>query len=90
MLSLLGADAYKFVKKALKKFGPQYEEDRIINAAYLAAQRAYEDFFKKYGKQFGEESRSFLAQNRNLEILLNAIYLGGKDPEPGGWCWSTG
>ena len=57
LYSLLGTEAFNIVKKGLKKFGPEFEEDEIIEAAYHAAQHAYRAFFKKYKKRFGEESR---------------------------------
>ncbi len=83
LFSIFGRVAYDISKKIfITIFGPEFEEDVIINKAYLAVQQAYERFFKEYGKRFGAESSSFLASEKNLEILIESIYPGNPELKP--------
>ena len=81
LFGVLSGDAYNLLKKCFKKvFGPEYENDKIINKAFEAVDKAYERFFAKFGKAFGPEGSSFAAREENLETLLRTVYLSSEYP----------
>ncbi len=79
-IKLFGGPVIDIFKKDFKQiFGPQFEENEIINKTYQAVERAYECFFKKHGKRFGDKNNSFLARENNLETLIHSIFPGSPE-----------
>lgn len=71
--SLLQNAAYDVIKAKLK-------DDNILESAlHKAGTLASEEFYSKYGNEFGDPNHSFLARQNNWDIILRSIFVTADD-----------
>lgn len=67
--SLLQNAAYDVIKAKLK------DDDVLESALHKAGTLASEEFYSKYGNEFGDPNNSFLARQNNWDIILRSIFV---------------
>lgn len=77
LVGMLGNAAYDKIKKIIKD-SIQIENEDLVSKIYKSIEISSSSFFDKYGEQFGEPNKSFLARQKNIEVIIHSAYYGDK------------
>lgn len=75
LLGIFGNTIYDLIKEILKE-NLIDEDQELIERIYTALEKTSKEFFNEYGNQFGKPNSSFLARQKNIEIIVKSIFYG--------------
>lgn len=73
VISLLQNATYDVIKAKLM------DNDKLAHALQEAGIRASEEFYSKFGNEFGDHNNSFLARQENWDLIFQSIFITASD-----------
>lgn len=73
IISALKKAPYDLLKTTIKS------PDSLTSSLYDAATKASEDYYNKFGDEFGTSTSSFLARNDNWGLIFNSLFFSSVD-----------